>query len=280
MSSLHRVYLCMAEPIRADAIQGELTRRGIECVPLVTESETAPDPAALVCGSEQAFRGLPEHLRGQTAGIVAVGWTGPGAANLPADATPREIAIACELVIEIVRLKRDCENQRQQRSVLDDLAHTDPLTGLANRLAWQKELARCWRASRKTGSRLCLAIVDLDRFKETNDAVGHAIGDAVLKAAASGLATAIRGDDFVARLGGDEFGLLLHGVERELAGAVVERIRNRVATATEKQGRLVTASAGCAMADSNSASSETFERADGALRSAKQAGRNRTKAAE
>jgi len=281
MNSRNRVYVSVTEPHRTQAILAALSASGVDSVTATDNLDSAKgQPDVIVSDSAAAFGGLPDDLHAQNATVIAIGWEGPGEANLPADATPREIAIACELTLKIVRLKRDRDDHQRQRSKLDDLAHTDPLTGQANLLAWQRELASRWEVSQRTNSLLCLAIVDLDFFKNVNDTAGHAVGDIVLQAAATGLATAIRSNDFIARLGGDEFGLLLCDLAPELAASIVDRIRSRVAATTEQVGHRVTASAGFAIANSRSSTEESFERADTALRRAKQRGRDCTKAAD
>ncbi|MEX0834496.1 MAG: diguanylate cyclase, partial [Nitriliruptor sp.] len=103
-------------------------------------------------------------------------------------------------------------------------ASTDSLTGLANRDRLEHLLEERSAAVARTGRRIALCVVDLDRFKEVNDTLGHATGDALLRAVAARLTAAVREDDAVVRLGGDEFVLLLDVDDRAVAGTVVERI--------------------------------------------------------
>jgi diguanylate cyclase (GGDEF)-like protein len=102
-------------------------------------------------------------------------------------------------------------------------ASTDPLTGLANRAKLELLVAD---AAADRGGALCL--VDLDRFKEVNDTLGHATGDALLCAVAGRLASAVRDRDAVARLGGDEFVLLLDVADEVAATRVLERVARAV----------------------------------------------------
>lgn len=110
---------------------------------------------------------------------------------------------------------RDVSHRKATEARLEHAALHDPLTGLANRTLFrdrlQQEIARC----RRTGAHFALFWVDLDRFKEINDRLGHEAGDTVLKAVADRLRNAARAEDTVARIGGDEFVLL-----RPAAGAV------------------------------------------------------------
>jgi diguanylate cyclase (GGDEF)-like protein len=88
-------------------------------------------------------------------------------------------------------------------------ARTDPLTGAANRRAFEELLTRCHTDLRELQQPFVLAFVDVDRFKRLNDTHGHVVGDRALKRIASTLATTIRRSDLIARLGGDEFAVLM-----------------------------------------------------------------------
>jgi len=107
------------------------------------------------------------------------------------------------------------------------LAGHDPLTGAANRSALAAALARAVDRAARAGHRVALVMIDLDGFKQVNDALGHGAGDSVLRAVVRRLREVVRAGDLVARLGGDEFALLFAEVERpeELPGrlAALER---------------------------------------------------------
>jgi diguanylate cyclase (GGDEF)-like protein len=96
---------------------------------------------------------------------------------------------------------------------VDHLARHDALTGLANRLMLYDRLEHAIAGSQRSGRRIALIFIDLDRFKEINDTRGHAIGDEVLKAVSNRLKKMVREADTVARLGGDEFVILLDSIE-------------------------------------------------------------------
>ena len=94
-------------------------------------------------------------------------------------------------------------------------ARTDPLTGVANRVAFDDHVERCNRALMQDGTPFVLAFIDLDRFKALNDSRGHVAGDSALKRVARTLQSTVRGTDLVARLGGDEFAVLMPGATAE-----------------------------------------------------------------
>jgi diguanylate cyclase (GGDEF)-like protein len=213
----------------------------------------------------------PRLARGEV-GLIAVGCDLPADVSLPADCSNRELRLACLLLSEIIRLRRQRQTHRRKEKVLSHLALSDPLTGLPNRRAWEQHLAE---RNGGAGERppLCLALFDIDRFKPLNDTEGHLAGDECLKRVASQLTAAVRRGDFISRLGGDEFALLAEGVDASAAAGVIDRIRASLACET------VTVSAGWAALSSGEAKTfdSLFQGADEALRKAKQAGRNCTR---
>jgi diguanylate cyclase (GGDEF)-like protein len=165
------------------------------------------------------------------------------------------------------------------------LSHQDPLTGLANRRHLVEQAPRVWRQARREGSRVAAMVLDLDHFKQLNDAHGHAAGDAVLRTVASSLAATVRPSDVLARAGGEE--LIVLGLVSDPAEAhrLAERLRAAVRTSRTDDGHSVTASIGIALArpvdgeDPADAMWRLVHRADGAMYEAKQAGRDRVAAA-
>ena len=110
---------------------------------------------------------------------------------------------------------------REQAEVNRHQALHDALTELPNRVLFQDRGRQAIRTAQRDGGRLAVLVMDLDRFKEINDTLGHASGDRFLVEAARRLKTTLRGADSIARLGGDEFGILLHdGSPDGVAGAV------------------------------------------------------------
>lgn len=154
-------------------------------------------------------------------------------------------------------------------------ARRDPLTGLPNRRAFEEMFAE--QSAR--GTRLCLAVCDVDRFKRVNDQFGHSVGDRVLKAIAEALSAACEGH-FVARYGGEEFVVLFSNVDLAQAHLTLESART---TVDAKRYRLretdmplgaVTFSAGLSAAEAGEALGAVFGRADRLLYTAKDRGRN------
>src|SRR3989440_8267989 len=161
-------------------------------------------------------------------GWVGVGVGRPADVSLPMDHSSRELRLACLLLAEIVRLRRQREASRRQERVLTHLALSDPLTGLPNRRAWDQQLAE--RASEGGASKdCCIALLDVDLFHEVNDRLGHLEGDASLRRVADRLSDVMRRTGFLARLGGGEFGGLLEGVSEAKAAAGVDLIRIQAA---------------------------------------------------
>jgi diguanylate cyclase (GGDEF)-like protein len=151
---------------------------------------------------------------------------------------------------------------------LHEVARTDALTQVANRRAWDEQLARELARARRTSESLSVAIIDLDHFKAFNDDRGHQAGDELLKSAAAAWAKAVREGDFFARYGGEEFAVLLPACPASKARNIAERLRRAV---PERQTRSV----GVATWDRAESGEEVLRRADDALYEAKRRGRDR-----
>lgn len=152
-------------------------------------------------------------------------------------------------------------------------ANIDPLTGLANRRAFDATLNQELQRFRRQGNPISVALIDIDNFKRINDQFGHACGDLVLKAMAHLMHAELRDFDVVARYGGEEFALLLSGCDRSEAERSVQRLRQRLEL-LRPEGLHVTVSAGLAEAALDDTPSALLARADTLLYAAKDAGRN------
>lgn len=134
--------------------------------------------------------------------------------------------LAVTMIEDITARKRAEAELRHQAELNEHQALHDPLTGLPNRLLFGERIEHAITHAERRNSRLAVLMMDLNRFKEVNDSLGHQAGDELLREVGRRLSGALRGSDTVARLGGDEFGLLLpepSGADDMLA--VIERIR-------------------------------------------------------
>ncbi|UGQ48055.1 EAL domain-containing protein [Massilia endophytica] len=119
----------------------------------------------------------------------------------------------------------DITKVKESQEKLDHLAHHDPLTALPNRLLFHDRLHHAIQRSSRANEQLAVLFIDLDRFKNVNDTLGHHIGDELLQQVASALSSKLRDGDTLARLGGDEFIVLLEDVDGEYGvGQVAEKL--------------------------------------------------------
>jgi diguanylate cyclase (GGDEF)-like protein len=187
------------------------------------------------------------------------------------------IAIGAGLIELVVRRLRRVAAEsasvaRERAELLAKLEHvarTDDLTGLPNRRAWNQELEREVARARREGTPLCIAVIDLDRFKEFNDLHGHQAGDRLLVEICTAWRDRLRATDVLARYGGEEFVVALPDCELQDGRLLMERLRET--TPSDDQ----TCSIGLVQWNGYESPDELLRRADDALYSAKAAGRNR-----
>ena len=214
----------------------------------VAELTGADRPAALL------FE--PIHRGEEIAGVLVAGWREP-----PPDDERRTRGLVRLLASEAAFVIERADLLRQ----LTESALTDELTGLPNRRAWDEHLEQAVREPQP----LCVAILDLDRFKSYNDDHGHQAGDRLLKEAAAAWRAVLRPTDTLARYGGEEFVVLLRERDVETARDVVDRLRRATP-------RGQSCSAGVALRAVHEGANALVGRADHALYEAKRTGRNRS----
>jgi diguanylate cyclase (GGDEF)-like protein len=183
-----------------------------------------------------------------------------------------------DLVGALNRLKDENARAKQFNERLEYLAHFDELTGLANRAAMRLRFDQAASIAERNGASVALMYLDLDHFKNINDALGHPIGDDLLKAMASRFQSVVRKSDTVGRLGGDEFLILVTDVNSNDALAEVAlKVLRQIETAESIHGldMSVTASMGVAVYPIDGRDFDSLlKKADIAMYRAKDAGRN------
>jgi diguanylate cyclase (GGDEF)-like protein len=192
-------------------------------------------------------------------GVLVVGWDEPiGEIGEAAASGLRMLAAEAAIAIDRAELL----------ARLEASARTDDLTGLPNRRAWDQELPRELARAERESRSVCVAMLDLDRFKSFNDERGHQAGDRLLQQAATAWSQQLRSSDMLARYGGEEFAVLLPGCTLADAQRLLERLR---VSMPESE----TVSGGVACWDGTESAEALVGRADSALYEAKRAGRDR-----
>lgn len=212
----------------------------------------------------RSIASYPMVRDGRTVGVLAVGW--------------RDVASEISLARDdqLATLAREAEvaiGRSELLGQLEQLARTDELTGLLNRRAWDEQLAKEVARALRDEQPLCVAMLDLDLFKDYNDRRGHQAGDRLLREAAAVWRSALRPYDTLARYGGEEFGAILPSCAVDEGLRLVERLRR-----STPEGETV--SVGVAEWDRSEGPEALVGRADEALYEAKALGRNRAVAAQ
>jgi diguanylate cyclase (GGDEF)-like protein len=188
------------------------------------------------------------------------------------------VPMAALAVTALLIDRLDAEREQLEHEVehvvteLEQLARSDPLTGLANRRELEHQLERELARASRSSTEVALLMIDLDHFKLYNDTHGHLAGDEVLCEAARAWEQRLRSSDLLARYGGEEFVVVLPNCDLDDAQDLAERVR---AVLPSQQ----TCSVGIAAWDGEESSQELLRRADRALLDAKHGGRDRVYAA-
>jgi len=184
-----------------------------------------------------------------------------------------------------VELQREVDERKQAQAALERLATIDPLTNLANRRYFLELAARAFYQAQRYNRPLSVVMIDIDNFKHINDTFGHAVGDKVLASVAARMQEVLRRSDILGRYGGDEFVVLLPETGSEGARRMTERLRAAVSTMRAGSGDPdlpVSLSVGVSSSFGLSSVTldELLQRADKALYTSKQSGRDRVTAFE
>lgn len=222
--------------------------------------------------------------------LITVIWlkvSSPGSFSMGLDGVPALGAATIMLLMSwllshFCRMRQTLHEQRQELKDLvaqtEKMAMTDDLTGLLNRRRMMEEVAFAQARHARSASPVCLALLDLDHFKQVNDRFGHHIGDEVLKGMADALRLGVRTTDLVCRWGGEEFLVLLPDADAQDARLVLDRILMAMPSHRVSSTHLdlrVSFSAGVARWQPGESLEDWIKRGDAAMYRAKHAGRGR-----
>src|SRR3954449_5563790 len=213
----------------------------------------------------RSFVGAPVHVGGAIWGVLVAGSRVADGFPLGAEERLRDYA---ELIATAV-------SNAEDRTRLDRQAGVDALTGMPNYRAFRDRLEDEVSRARRHGRPLTVAVVDIDRFGEATDQVGHEESEQAFPAVASLVRAAVRDEDVVARLGPDELGIAFVESDRATALLAAERARRCVATTPLRHGVCLTVSIGLCDLDAAPSADELLRRADAALFWSKEHGRDR-----
>lgn len=208
-----------------------------------------------------------------------------GAINVLSEATGETISQGKERVEDVTQKSREMDVVRRELDEYKRIAHTDSLTQLSNRRAFDDKLAAVYN-NPMLHNVTALVLADIDHFKKINDTYGHPVGDKILASVGSIIRASVRKDIFIARTGGEEFAMIIEGNNQEEVVTIAERVRIALEHTPFKNSKTgvnygpITISIGLCMASDADAPAELYSRADIALYCAKNGGRNRTMAFE
>lgn len=186
--------------------------------------------------------------------------------------------VRLEIAVDITDRKRMEQELLQARQQAEELARVDALTKVYNRRAFYEHMDRLYGYLQRKPAALCLAMLDLDRFKRINDNYGHAFGDEVLIAVCECVRHGLRESDQLFRLGGEEFAIVLLDCDLAAAIELVERLRRSIERMPLHAGDVpvtITCSFGLTAHRPGVTVETLLAEADAALYAAKEGGRNR-----
>ncbi|MFP7755031.1 putative bifunctional diguanylate cyclase/phosphodiesterase [Thermodesulfobacteriota bacterium B35] len=240
----YRILLMNATACRLMGVDPENREiQGSICYRLFHDRATPCDDPRYPCPVREVEK------RGQRVSLVHNPYHGNGINNTfeievsPLRNRDGELYGIIEVARDITDRLRIEQELRESQSRLYRLAHHDPLTGLPNRLLFRDRLERAIAKARRTGTRVAILFLDLDRFKSINDTLGHDVGDELLIEVSRRLQDQCRQSDTVARLGGDEFVFILDDISGQPGAAVVARkIMHSLARPMRLKGHEITVS--------------------------------------
>lgn len=180
-------------------------------------------------------------------------------------------------IVSVLGISRDVTERKDSEQQIQYLANFDALTGLPNRNLLADHLQFAINMAKRSNGHLAVMFIDLDRFKDINDTLGHSVGDAFLIEVGARVKTVLRDSDTASRLGGDEFILVLPDTDAQGAASIVDKLLDVVSQPYEvdQYALIVTASIGIAIYPNDGENLETLSRsADTAMYRAKEEGRN------
>ena len=196
----------------------------------------------------------------------------------PEDLTLISVRNDAGIVINFIAIFSDISERKLAQDRIQLLAHYDVLTGLPNRLLFNDRLEQALISAQRNQTTVALLFLDLDRFKNINDTLGHDAGDQLLQAAAERLLTCVREQDTVSRQGGDEFVAVLPGTNAEGAALVAQKMLEVIVQPYLIMGHelRISSSIGIAIYPEQASDAETLiKHADVAMYQAKASGRNK-----
>jgi len=187
-------------------------------------------PAGAIGGSRREREATARYARSQSLG-TAQPVDSASVMGIPeSELTPKVRAAIMTLMQEVDHLRGELERSQTRLAHLERLADQDTLIPVPNRRAFVRELGRVISYSQRYETPASLIYFDVNKFKQVNDAYGHAAGDAALLHVARTLIDHLRESDLVGRLGGDEFGVILANTDGEKASEKAAELADRIAT--------------------------------------------------
>ena len=206
--------------------------------------------------------------------VAASWWDWPGKLHGPADDVVLVLAFSHLLMMVFGKrrsdeLKAEVAFRREAEHELRHRARHDALTGLLNRAALTEELTAAVEDAASGGPATAVVLLDLDRFKEVNDTLGHSVGDTLLRSMAQRLTGELRAGTVLARLGGDEFVVVLRGCTGEEAARVAGRVLAAVRRPVQVEGLSIEVDGSCGVAVHGRTATDLLRHADVAMYAAK-----------